>query len=145
MASAHRAKHQRKLIPIISKSLLSVVAADGTRMGKQVPSALGKPVDPASSAVAGKHQLHRLIPGFAPLPTLPPIEISGQAIQAVWAFVLFWDALDSPQSLRNPLVRADTNRRTLKHIFVAQGIVRAGPESFQPFVENFRICVSRFP
>jgi len=81
MASAQRAKHQKKLNSIISKSLLSVVAADGTRMGIQVPSALGKPVDPASSAVAGKYQLHRLKSGFAPLPTLPQFEISGQAIQ----------------------------------------------------------------
>jgi hypothetical protein len=96
MARAQRATHQKKLNSIISKSLLSVVAADGTRLGKQVPSALGKPVDPASSSFAGKYQLRRLKSGFAPLPTLPSIEISGQAIQAVWAFLLFWDALDSP-------------------------------------------------
>jgi hypothetical protein len=94
------------LIPIISKFLPSVVAADGTRFEKRAPSALGKPVDSASSSLAGKNQPTEFKLNLAPLPTLMRGKIRGPAIQAVWALSLLWGALNLPQSLRDVIARA---------------------------------------
>lgn len=83
--------------------------------------------------------------GLAPLPTLPQIKISGQAIEAVWALSWLWGALNSPQSLRDVSARSYASYRSLKFIFVARGIVGAGAKSFQLFCGKLPIARQMIP